>query len=313
MPVTRSALTPQLRFGASTTNQGDEMTETVGGTSQSGIDEPVVALLSEQFEAVRALADEVPDEDWATSTDLPGWTVQDCFSHMIGVERGMLGLSEEAPPVDHLAHLGNDFARMVEAPVELRRTRTPAEVRAELHDILAQRRSALEASGTEAFDEESWTPTGPGTYRDFMFIRLFDLWMHEQDVRHALDRPGHLSGPVVASVLANNAAKALPLIVGKRADAPIGSVVAIDVVGPTEASFAVQVNDVSGKKRAALIEPGDADDPTATLAIDVDTFMRLCGGRADAASALEANPEGITLGGDTQLARAVVDNLAFTP
>ena len=289
------------------------MTETVAGASQSGTGEPVVALLSEQFDAVRALADEIPDEAWTTPTDLPGWTVQDCFSHMIGVERGMLGLSEVAPPVDHLAHLGNDFARMVEAPVELRRSCTPAEVRAELHDILAQRRSALEGFGSETFEEESWTPAGPGTYRDFMFIRLFDLWMHEQDVRHALDRPGHLSGPVVASVLANNAAKALPLIVGKRADAPVGSVVAIDVVGPTEASFAVQVNNVSGKKRAALVEPGDAADPTATLAIFVDAFMRLCGGRVTATAVLDADPEAVTFSGDAELGRAVVDNLAFTP
>ena len=148
------------------------------------------------------------------------------------------------------AHVDDDFSRMVEAPVELRRSRTPAEVRAELHDTLAERQRALEGFGSEKFDEESWTPAGPGTYRDFMVIRLFDLWMHEQDVRHARDMPGHLSGPVVASVLANNAGKALPLVVGKRADAPIGAVVAIDVVGPTEASFVVQVNDVSGKKRA---------------------------------------------------------------
>ena len=202
---------------------------------------------------------------------------------------------------------------MVEAPIELRRSRLPAAVRAELHEVLAQRRDSLESFGTAKFDEESWTPTGPGTYRDFMFIRAFDLWMHEQDVRHAVDLPGHLSGPVVASVLANNAAKALPLIVGKRADAPVGSVVAIDVVGPTEASFAVQVNDVSGKKRATLVDPTTVGVPTATIAVDVDTFMRLCGGRVDASSVLENNPSAVTFGGDAELGRAVVDHLAFTP
>lgn len=278
-----------------------------------GTGEQVVALLSEQFAAVRALADEVPDEAWAGPTDLPGWTVQDCFSHMIGVERGMLGHSEDTPSVDHLAHVDDDFSRMVEAPVELRRNRTPTEVRSELHDTLAERQRALEGFGSEKFDEESWTPAGPGTYRDFMVIRLFDLWMHEQDVRHARDMPGHLSGPVVASVLANNAGKALPLVVGKRADAPIGAVVAIDVVGPTEASFVVQVNDVSGKKRAALIDPGSSGNPTATVEVDVDTFMRLCGGRVGAASLIEAHPDAVTLGGDVTLGRAVVNNLAFTP
>ena len=289
------------------------MIEMAAGTPQSEGDEPVVGLLAEQFDAVRALADEVPDGAWATATDLPGWTVQDCFSHMIGVERGMLGLSEDAPSVDHLAHVGDDFSRMVEAPVELRRNLTPAAVRAELHDTLAERRRALEGFSTEKFDEESWTPAGPGTYRDFMVIRLFDLWMHEQDVRHAIDTPGHLSGPVVASVLANNAAKALPLVVGKRADAPVGAVVAIDVVGPTEASFTVQVNDVAGKKRAALVDPDSVGDPTATVEVDVDTFMRLCGGRVGADAVLDAQPDAVVFGGDPALGRAVVANLAFTP
>jgi hypothetical protein len=30
-----------------------------------------------------------------------------------------------------------------------------------------------------------------------MHIRIFDCWVHEQDMRRATGRPGHLTGPVV--------------------------------------------------------------------------------------------------------------------
>jgi hypothetical protein len=34
-------------------------------------------------------------EQWRTVTDCPGWTVQDQLSHLIGIERSLLG--EAAP------------------------------------------------------------------------------------------------------------------------------------------------------------------------------------------------------------------------
>ncbi|MBL0203497.1 MAG: maleylpyruvate isomerase family protein [Candidatus Microthrix parvicella] len=288
------------------------MTEKNHEGSSASADEPVVQLLSAQFDAVVALANEIPDADWDRETDLPGWTVQDCFSHMIGVERQMLGLGEDSPPVAHLAHVDDDFSAMVEAPVELRRNHTPTQIRAELAETLANRRQALEELGPDGFDAESWTPAGPGTYRDFMLIRVFDLWMHEQDVRHGLDRPGHLAGPVVESVLRHNVAKALPMIVGKRAAAPAGATVVVNLTGPTEATFAVEVREVSGKKRASLAD-STPHAPTTSIHIDVDTFMRLCGGRVDTEAAIGANPTAVSFVGDDVLGRAIVNTLSFTP
>ena len=224
----------------------------------------------------------------------------------------MLGLGEDSPPVAHLAHVDDDFSAMVEAPVELRRNHTPTQIRAELAETLANRRQALEELGPDGFDAESWTPAGPGTYRDFMLIRVFDLWMHEQDVRHGLDLPGHLTGPVVESVLRHNVAKALPMIVGKRAAAPAGATVVVNLTGPTEATFAVEVREVSGKKRASLAD-STPHAPTTSIHIDVDTFMRLCGGRVDTEAAIGANPTAVSFVGDDVLGRAIVNTLSFTP
>ena len=49
---------------------------------------------------------------------------------------------------------------------------------------------------TEDWDREGFTPEGPGPYRQFMEIRVFDCWYHDQDIREAVDRPGFLEGPV---------------------------------------------------------------------------------------------------------------------
>ena len=39
-------------------------------------------------------------------------------------------------------------------------------------------------------------PKVPGRTAQFMAIRVFDCWYHDQDIREALDRPGYLEGPV---------------------------------------------------------------------------------------------------------------------
>ena len=44
------------------------------------------------------------------------------------------------------------------------------------------------------------TPAGPDTYGRFMRVRIFDCWMHEQDIRRAVGRPGHVEGPAVDRV-----------------------------------------------------------------------------------------------------------------
>ena len=46
----------------------------------------------------------------------------------------------------------------------------------------------------EAWAAEGFTPAGTDTYGRFMRIRIFDTWLHEQDIRDAMDRPGHESG-----------------------------------------------------------------------------------------------------------------------
>ena len=56
--------------------------------------------------------------------------------------------------------------------------------------------ATLAAMSEEEMDTVGWSPVGEVPYRQFMRVRLFDCWMHEQDIRRAVGKPGHLEGPV---------------------------------------------------------------------------------------------------------------------
>ncbi len=137
-------------------------------------------------------------------------------------------------------------------------------------------------------------------YREFMMVRVFDSWMHEQDMRRALGRPGHLTGPVVDASLERFRA-ALGFIVGKKAAAPQGAAGVIATTGDNE-----QVVD----GRATLVAD-PPPSPTVRIVLPFETFIALGGGRWNLEDALGAG--GAELSGDEELGRRVLANMAFTP
>src|SRR5262249_31949539 len=145
------------------------------------------------------------------------------------------------------------------------------------------------------------TPIGPADYRRFMQIRVFDCWVHEQDVRDAIARPGH-EGGAVAEQSVDEIVRALGFIVGKRAAAPEGSSVTFQLTGPVVRTIHVAVDG-----RAAVVDslPGA---PTATIELGSGLFTRLACGRVDPAEKLAE----VHLAGDTDLGRRVVTSLPFT-
>jgi uncharacterized protein (TIGR03083 family) len=266
--------------------------------------EPIVDRLDEEWAAIDELCGDFTEQEWKTPTALPGWTVQDCLSHVLGTERMLLG--DPAPDVDvsELAHVKDPFAAAMETWVEERRTRPGAEVLAEYREQIPRRLAQLRAMTTEQFDEPGFSPIGEVPYRDFMVVRVFDCWMHEQDIRRALDRPGHLGGPVVDTALQRFRA-ALGFIVGKRAQAPDGASVVFATQGGDDVVLSVVVE---GRARVVDETPGD---PTVRITLPLTTFVALGGGRWTAAEAEAAG--GISLEGDTDLGRRVLEGMAFTP
>ena len=262
----------------------------------------VVALLREEWGSLAELLAGLDDAAWSAPA-LPGWDVHDVVAHLVGTERMLAGVAVPAVPEAETSgpHVKNEIARSNEAWVVTLRARTHAELLDDFRSVTAERLAALEALSDAEYDAPSWTPAGDATYGRFMEIRVFDSWMHEQDVRAAVGRPGHDGGPVAAQSV-EEVIRALGYIVGKRAGVPDGSSVTLRLTGPVERTVHVAVDG-----RAAVVDalPGPA---TAELALSSSLFMRLAGGRVPAEDELER----IELSGDVALARQVASHLAFT-
>jgi uncharacterized protein (TIGR03083 family) len=139
---------------------------------------------------------------------------------------------------------------------------------------------------------------GPGDVALFLNIRVLDNWMHEQDIRRAVDQPGHLSCAAAAHTV-DRLTKTIPIVVGKRAQTPDGGAVVVDITGGVERHLVAEVRG----GRAALVDSPSAA-PLATVTMDTETFVILAGGRRPYSAVASA----IQLGGNTDLAERVVTN-----
>ena len=274
--------------------------------SVTGMTEPLIASFEAVWGDIVSLCSNLTDDQWALPTDCPGWSVQDNVAHMIGTERMLLGEQPEAPPVGDAPHLRNDIGKANDQWIESYRSRSGNEVLGEFRAITERRLAALRAMTTEDWDREGFTPEGPGPYRVFMEIRVFDCWYHDQDIREALGEPGFLDGPIADLSLGRIPPKGLPYVVGKKAGAPEGSTVVFRVEGARPLVAAVHV---PPEGRAVLLGEPPAE-PTATLTMDRRTFARLAGGRWNGDHARSAGS--VQIEGDADLANRVVDNMAFT-
>jgi uncharacterized protein (TIGR03083 family) len=267
------------------------------------VTEPVVDLLSEEWHDLDDLCSSLDDGDWATVTECPGWDVHDQLAHVIGTESALAG--EPAPPLVEPApsHVANPIGAANEAWVDSMRSLPPAELLDRYRRVVAKRLQQLRGAAPERFDEIGPSPVGPAPYREFMRVRLMDTWVHEQDIRRAIARPGNLTGDVADHSIARFVS-AMPFVVGKKAGAPDGSSVVFALTGPAARTFAVAVVD----GRAKVVEEVPAA-PTATIETDAETWWTLALGRRDPAAALGGGL--VTLSGDVDLGRRVVEGLSF--
>lgn len=247
--------------------------------------------------SISALCRPFGDTEWATATECPGWTVKDQISHLVGTERVLYGKPESGHRAPASPNVHNPIGAMNEDHVDERRDRSGAEVLAEFDEITAERLLQLRRYTADDFVAAAMTPTGPGTVADFLHIRVMDNWVHEQDIRRAVGRPGHLDG-AVAEHSVDRFLTGLPMIVGKRAKAPVGASVRLVLTGPVHRDGTVVVGE-----RAAW-SPTPIPSPTATVSADSEAYVVATTGRRSGAELLAAGR--ITTAGDTALATAVV-------
>jgi uncharacterized protein (TIGR03083 family) len=268
------------------------------------VDKPLaVSLLRNQFLAVSALCATLSDDQWDVPTCLPGWTVRDVLSHVIGTESMLLGEPVPSVDVSHLGHMQNPIAEANEVWVESMRALGGRQMLERFDDVTCRRLAALDAMSQADFDAPSWTPAGRDeTYGRFMRIRHYDCFMHEHDIRFALGvAPRADVGDL--RVALDEVSTGLGYIVGRKAGLVDGSRVRIDVTGALAAILLVEVDG-----HAAIVEAFD-QPPTVSVELPVMLFLRLTGGRHDG----RAGPGGeVIIVGDRGSGQKLVDNLAFT-
>jgi uncharacterized protein (TIGR03083 family) len=255
--------------------------------------------LEQTFGAISALGAGLTEQQWKTATDLPGWTVQDNLSHLIGTERSLQGM----PGTDHraadMAYVKNPIGEFNEREVDARRARPGADVLAEWNELTELRLATLRGADDAYFDAPAILPTGPGTVGDFLHIRVLDCWSHEQDMRRALDVPGGLDTASAAHTI-DRLTRTLPIVIGKRAGTAEGDAVTVRITGPVDRTLTYEVVDGRAKQVDQPSKPA-----VATVQLDCDAFATLALGRRTA----DALADRITIDGDTQLGQRVVDQL----
>ncbi|MGW4888876.1 maleylpyruvate isomerase family mycothiol-dependent enzyme [Streptomyces murinus] len=267
--------------------------------------QPYADAWTHSVDAISEMVQPLPEAEWNRRTPCPGWSVRDVVSHVIGLDCELLG---DPRPIHSLPrdlfHVANEHQRYMEMQVDVRRHHTAPEMTAELEYTVIRRNRQMRNENREP----GATVRGPMgteiTLEHAYRTRAFDVWVHEQDLRTALGRPGNLDSPG-AHVTRDFLLDALPKIVAKDADAPRSSAVVFDVHGPVEFLRTIRV-DIQGR---GTLETAPALGPVASLTLDWETYVRLACGRVTP----EAVADRVKTDGDQELAEAILRNFAVTP
>lgn len=266
----------------------------------------VLEGLFASWDSIAALLADLSEEEWRTATALPGWDVHAVVAHMAGTESMLLGLATPEPDVDlaTVEHVRNFVGAMNEPWVRSLRAESGAELLARFRDVTAQRRAALAAIPMDEWNAPTQTPAGPDSYGRFMRIRTFDCWMHEQDIRAALDREPNAAqlSTADARISLDEMAASMSFVVGKKGQAPDGSRVLLKLTGPLSREIRVAVDG-----RAALVDDFGGAEPTTVVTLDGLQFTRLAGGRG----LVSYRPADVEYSGDDAVGKRIVENLAY--
>ncbi len=254
----------------------------------------LITAWHDSIERTRALG--LDDANGAAETSLPGWRVRDVLAHLVHFEECLaFGGGEQAAPsgpgiTPDFTQLGVDA--LAEVPVAQLSDRLEAAAGTSL-GRLTPPPTDPEAGIGRALAGREWA-WGP-----LLRNRAIDAWMHEQDIRRAIDRPGGLDS-AGARISVAMFADTLPYVVGKLAAAPQAHPVRFEIVGPAPFIGTIAV----GPDGRAATSPAE---PLTTITMDTEAFTRLCGGR-EPRSRFD-----IAITGDAEVADRILAHLAVTP
>ena len=262
--------------------------------------ERLIELQKSQWQSLENLCTSLSLVEWETDTDCPTWTVKDCLSHLTGIEHRLLGREVAELSLQETSHIRNDFGLQTEIDVVSRRAMTPAEVLEEFTEVNLERLRVL--NGQLDFSADADSPIGKGNVADQVSVRVFDCWVHEQDIRRAIGKPGNLSG-LAAQHSYERITSVMPFVFGKKVGGPEGSSLRLNIYG--KSFFVANIRVEEG--RARLVKK--LSEPTVELKMDCETFMCLSCGRWEPDKVLSDCK--VSIQGDKHLGISIVKNMNY--
>ena len=248
------------------------------------------------------LLEELPDDAWGTPTDLPGWDVRAIAAHTAHLEHLLAGGAHDNVDIGEVEHAIGFMGAFTEQGVVGRKDRDHDALINEIRESATTTHTAILANGapdptapaTEPFGSIGWTN------RTLWRNRPLDLWMHEQDVRRAVGRPGNLDA-VGARHTVDYLSEAMGLVLAKRVGAPAGTTLRLEVGG--HAPRAWTVNEAGRGEELSEVP----EETSVRLSFDLESFIILAGGRRG------RDDVRVTVSGDHELGEQVLAHMTVTP
>ena len=257
---------------------------------------PEIDTLTTCFDAVDELFAALTDDQWQVQSYCPDWDTRGIAMHLAAIESLLLG---EAPGSFTDSVPFNKVSEYISGVADL----DNAGLLAAYRETIAARRAELATYTADQMDVPSMTPVGPQTYGRFMAIRVFDYWVHEQDVRGPLGMLGHESGPA-AEMAIDEIERSMGFIVGKKIGLDDGKSITFELTGPVEREIHVAVNG-----RAGNVDALDGPADVVITANSTAFALQACG-RVDPQVPIDAGH--ISWSGDAALGEHAARNLRFT-
>lgn len=238
----------------------------------------VVTLFREERSALLDLLAGLNDADWRRSTTCPGWTVHDIALHLLLDDLRYLSRQRDrfSPPsatgasepagreevtdlVNHLNHAWLEGARWMSPPLLL-----------SLLDFTGEQFTAhIAAVDPDALGAPvEWAGPDPAPVRLDIAREYTERWVHQQQIREAVGRPG-LTGRRHYFPVLDAFAQALPYALRDVA-APTGSIVQLIVQGQAGGVWTA-IKDDAGWRLSDAIAP----DGFAAVILDQDDAWKL--------------------------------------
>lgn len=211
--------------------------------------------------------------DWSRATACPGWSVRDVTAHVLHGQIRRLSAGRDGHPGGVFAAdetLTAFVHRTNEEFVRTARQFSPrllvglrADLGAQLDGFWAVRELTAPAGvGVSWAVSQARSPAWLDIAREYT-----EFWVHQQQIRDAVGRPG-AAGPALVRPVLDTFLRALPLTL-RHAPAAEGAVVRVSVPGPAGGSWTA----LRGPERWALTASGGA--AAAEVEIEADCLWRL--------------------------------------